>query len=1084
MHRAPRGIGHTNQLATLLVDTPSGDNDYVGGLKLFVGFFIITPFVLWILALFALKLKHEYVRRTRKYSNATTPKTLPSQEQKEKATSPKSFKDKRSKEMIPLTSWIAGGDVIDMIQLSKAGVSRKERKRLVLRSWRIQSTFLSVSILIPVLSVVLLECGWKPLERAMLEIRDLNDEVENLAYRGREAVERLELSKDEMFAQNELVRLILEYSYASNVEPHQKSAIEDEEDRNHDRRAQSFPQNQATYFPTLPITSDFDSEFFMPWSEVVTSPPDEQPTTKPEILVTNDIGDGSNNEISIFEVTTEISVEEEEHDEPTALEGFFNTSFPSIPTPGIFVNEWCPDAIRFIGTEELNFWTDSINALAEKTHTIHQIFSSLAISFPLTHQSSAFQIVTETTTYVDESIEWFLANDWLLKLIVLVLNVINGFLLANVYFISKNNIIHEPTRLYVTYILVPLFVIAAISIVAVTVAAGVAVLVNADFCSGEYGPQGTIEESILTLQEQHGISGATPNEALGLFYDSVDFYWTVSILDSEGAKLDHIQNSTYSSFVPLLFSCFSFKGCLNENPLGFLQEFSDEIDDAAAKVNEFTIRFPLDDSNHVTNGMVTQPEQTGSSKNDSSNPTKVSMSVLDKACQRDMSFLSTSVHDLKRQVGQIRTNIHRLSNTFSCGQVSPLLRRISHGAVCVESPQGLAVLWGTSFGISILCFVLLTVRAALYNSVKYKKRRPTKPRRVVEKEFDEYKQFMGKYYGEEIIKRWKIDGVPPPATKLELEFSEDLEMKGTFDTAKSSRESGDNSSEDAGSENAGIFVRRMDCDLLSYGSSYDSECSDDDDSDDSESKNGDDFSSAIGSFLSDSKSIAMQTIHSLRNVKSLLATTTRNRNPPSHVGNAKMQHHKADKTNEDSISDFGNDVFFTHKDTFSDLGMDEGKSVANSISDDSLYLPTPTSKAGQNTNTDPPAMNYSKNSILAISKDHGFSDDEDANEDDILASRSSAIAKKSWTPTNQSIAKSSPIAPRKPISFLARTLYTGKDGSGNCTDEELNSLVKPKQLANLNSFRSAQSKRSMEGRRRRGKSRTSGGRNDRRTSST
>ena len=236
---------------------------------------------------------------------------------------------------------------------------------------------------------------------------------------------------------------------------------------------------------------------------------------------------------------------EEEHDEPTPLDGFFNTSFPSIPTPGIFVNDWCPDAIRFIGTEDLNFWTDSINSLAERTHTIHQIFSSLAISFPLTHQSSAFQIVTETTDYVDKSIEWFLANDWLLKLIVLVLNVINGLLLANVYFISKNNIIHQPTRLYVAYILVPLFVVAAVSIVAVTVAAGVAVLINADFCSGADGPQGTIEEAILTLQEQHRLDGVTPNEALGLFYDSVDFYWTVSIHNSAFANLCHIKVNSY-----------------------------------------------------------------------------------------------------------------------------------------------------------------------------------------------------------------------------------------------------------------------------------------------------------------------------------------------------------------------------------------------------------------------------------------------------------------------------------------------------------------------------------------------------------
>ena len=42
MHRAPRGIGHTNRLASLLLETPTDGNDYVGGLELFVGFFIIA----------------------------------------------------------------------------------------------------------------------------------------------------------------------------------------------------------------------------------------------------------------------------------------------------------------------------------------------------------------------------------------------------------------------------------------------------------------------------------------------------------------------------------------------------------------------------------------------------------------------------------------------------------------------------------------------------------------------------------------------------------------------------------------------------------------------------------------------------------------------------------------------------------------------------------------------------------------------------------------------------------------------------------------------------------------------------------
>jgi hypothetical protein len=585
MHRAPRGVGHTNRLASFLVETSRGDNDYLGGLKLFVGFFIITPFVIWLVLLLALKLKYEYHKKPgvkddgKEWTVAQipTPKTLISDDPNTETSTTKAAKDQTKTVIIPTTSWIAGGAVIDMYELSNAGVSRKERKKMVLRSWKIQSTFLSASILIPVLSVVLLECGWKPLALAVQEIQELNGEVETLAYRGWNAVDGLESSKEKLFTENELVRSILEYSYASTNEPDRKPFENDESNRSHNnngrhRRAQFFGPGQATSVPTLQDTSDFDSPFFIPWSQMPTSSPSEhddiskaktplrtEATSFPmetSIEKINNTNNGSSS--SIFKNKEEGHIVEEKNQNSTSLDGFFNTSSsdttptPSIPTRGIFIEDWCPDAVRFIGTEELNHWTDSINSLTSKTQTIHQIFNSLEGSFPsmeswsnalpTTDASSAFRFVTDATNYVHETTEWFFANDWLLKLLVLVLNVINGLLLANVYFVSKNNIIHQPTRMYVAYVLVPVFVIAAVSIVVVTVASGLAILINSDFCSGGSeigGPQGTIEDAIRTLQQQQQNNGEIPNEALNLAYDAVDYYWTVRILFS----LDVVKHS-------------------------------------------------------------------------------------------------------------------------------------------------------------------------------------------------------------------------------------------------------------------------------------------------------------------------------------------------------------------------------------------------------------------------------------------------------------------------------------------------------------------------------------------------------------
>ena len=115
----------------------------------------------------------------------------------------------------------------------------------------------------------------------------------------------------------------------------------------------------------------------------------------------------------------------------------------------------------------------------------------------------------------------------LLKMLILVLNVINGLLLLCVFLVSKNDIVHRPTHAYVGYVLIPLFVLATVGVLAVTIATGVAVLVNVDFCSGgdqPGSPQGTIEDVLWALQHQ----GQVNDNRLELVHDAVDYFWTVS----------------------------------------------------------------------------------------------------------------------------------------------------------------------------------------------------------------------------------------------------------------------------------------------------------------------------------------------------------------------------------------------------------------------------------------------------------------------------------------------------------------------------------------------------------------------------
>ena len=232
------------------------------------------------------------------------------------------------------------------------------------------------------------------------------------------------------------------------------------------------------------------------------------------------------------------------------------------------------------------------------------------------------------------------------------------------------------------------------------------------------------------------------------------------------------------------------------------------------------------------------------------------IALLNKECGADMSFLPLVIHDLKVKLESVQGNMNAFTNLASCQQISPLVRRVTHGSLCKESVYGLVWIWSCSFVICVLSFVLLTTRAALYNSVRAKKKRPHKPKRVVEKEFEEYKEFMSPYYEDAL--EWKM--LPPGKKKpVEIDFGSQIMMNPTFETMASSKDEYDNYSE-------GAEINRSD-EESSYGSSYDSYES----CDDSESSESDDDSqSAMTSFISETKSIAMQTFHTLRGMKPLL----------------------------------------------------------------------------------------------------------------------------------------------------------------------------------------------------------------------
>jgi hypothetical protein len=85
----------------------------------------------------------------------------------------------------------AGGELVDVGALRQAKVSRAERKRRIVRAWRLQSMFLLASLLLPTFSFLLVNRGLTPFVASLDGLVDVNDQVDSKAFRGIELADSM-----------------------------------------------------------------------------------------------------------------------------------------------------------------------------------------------------------------------------------------------------------------------------------------------------------------------------------------------------------------------------------------------------------------------------------------------------------------------------------------------------------------------------------------------------------------------------------------------------------------------------------------------------------------------------------------------------------------------------------------------------------------------------------------------------------------------------------------------------------------------------------------------------------------------------
>ena len=87
-----------------------------------------------------------------------------------------------------------------------------------------------------------------------------------------------------------------------------------------------------------------------------------------------------------------------------------------------------------------------------------------------------------------------------------------------------------------------------------------------------------------------------------------------------------------------------------------------------------------------------------------------------KKCGNSILLIFNGTQRLMESMTRIETNIQKAQQLSSCSTISPILRRILHGPTCHQTVKSMAWMFGTSLFITIMCFIMITVRAALYNA--------------------------------------------------------------------------------------------------------------------------------------------------------------------------------------------------------------------------------------------------------------------------------------------------------------------------------------------------------------------------------
>lgn len=372
-----------------------------------------------------------------------------------------------------VVGWAAGGDVVNVRYMKKCGIKKSERKRRIIRNWRIQTIFLFCNIMVPPITFCLFEFGINPFILISLnDIIQVNDMIDSTAYVGISIINDIihqTNTFNQLYETNHIYNTIM---MNNNIIPIITSSSNDTE--------KSCPISNFMSLNNQTTTSSIINNFPLNHKNDRRKLPLDfklKPTTNHSLNGTI-LLQTSNDIIQYLVMVQESVVKEMNSDTYTTL---YNTNY-------------------------------------NKEDTVFNIIPFL-------------EQVTVITHSIENGIDTIYHHDWIIKLFAMIFNICSIFMIIGVILV-KNNITWPAYRFWCIYLLVPIFTCTLIAMIYMTCIFIMIAMMNSDFCMGG----GSITSNntdipiqfypVNTIHDMISMQGYKSNSIL---HQSFQYYGTVSI---------------------------------------------------------------------------------------------------------------------------------------------------------------------------------------------------------------------------------------------------------------------------------------------------------------------------------------------------------------------------------------------------------------------------------------------------------------------------------------------------------------------------------------------------------------------------